>query len=65
MDDNVLANCNLVLPGNIENKAHVACTQRNKENIKKEIERNTRRKTIDKILRLSQLFKLLWTTKQG
>ena len=32
----------------------VACTQRSKENIKREIDRNIRRKTIDKVMRLSE-----------
>ena len=36
----------------------VACTQRSKENIKREIDRNLRRKTIDKVMRLSQLCNL-------
>ena len=36
----------------------VACTQRSKENIKREIDRNIRRKTIDKVMRLSQLCNL-------
>ena len=36
----------------------VACTQRSKENIKREIDRNIRRKTIDKIMRLSELCNL-------
>ena len=42
----------------MQSHSQVVCTQRNKENIKKELERNTRRKTIDKILRLSQLCNL-------
>ena len=36
----------------------VACTQRSKENIKREIDRNIRRKTLDKVMRLSQLCNL-------
>jgi hypothetical protein len=58
LDNQILNNTNFTLPINTRQNSSVACTQRNKENIRKEIERNTRRKTIDKILRLSQLCNL-------
>ena len=51
MDNSILSSTDLILPSTMQSHSQVVCTQRNKENIKKELERNTRRKTIDKITR--------------
>lgn len=57
VDESVLGamECSL---GAQQRSSGVACTQRSKENIKREIDRNIRRKTIDKVMRLSQLCNL-------
>ena len=57
LDESVLSAMEFPM-GAQQRASGVACTQRSKENIKREIDRNIRRKTIDKVMRLSQLCNL-------